>query len=71
VDAYRAGLKAAGKPIPVAPGSPPCTDPGQYTPITPVVSKPLEAAGAHSPPGTAVSPPNVNATSKEIAESRK
>jgi len=71
VDAYRASLRAAGKPIPIATGWPPCTDPGQNTPITPMASKPLEASGAHSPPGTAVSPPSESATSKEIADPRK
>jgi hypothetical protein len=52
-------------PAPVALGG--CTDPGPYVPSTPVASKPLEAAGAHSPPGTATSPPSTNATSAQIA----
>lgn len=34
-----------------------CTDPGPFA-YTPPVAKPIEAAGAHSPPGTASSPPN-------------
>ena len=34
-----------------------CADPGPFA-YTPPEVKPLEAAGAHSPPGTASSPPN-------------
>ena len=34
-----------------------CTDPGPFA-YTPPAAKPLEAAGAHSPPGTASSPPS-------------
>ena len=34
-----------------------CADPGVFA-YTPPQSKPLEAAGAHSPPGTASSPPS-------------
>ncbi|MBX9834514.1 MAG: hypothetical protein K2X78_15915, partial [Burkholderiaceae bacterium] len=34
-----------------------CTDPGPFA-YTPPVAKPIEAAGAHSPPGTASSPPS-------------
>ena len=33
-----------------------CTDPGPFA-YTPPAAKPAEAAGAHSPPGTASSPP--------------
>jgi hypothetical protein len=46
---------------------PGCTDPGPYvSTVTPAASKPLEAAGAHSPPGTATSPPSTNAPSAQI-----
>ena len=78
VDGYRKSGKASAPaavqtaapasgaaPAPVA--IPGCTDPGPYVATTPVASKPLEAAGAHSPPGTAVSPPSTNATSAQIA----
>jgi hypothetical protein len=34
-----------------------CTDPGPFA-YTPPAAKPAEAAGAHSPPGTASSPPS-------------
>jgi hypothetical protein len=65
-DAYRKSPSAAGKEIP-GPTATPCVDPGPYaTPVTPAASKPLEAAGAHSPSGTATSPPSTNATSAQI-----
>lgn len=72
-EAYRRNVKASGKE-PTAPGTTaPCTDPGPFmaTPITPESSKPLEASGAHSPPGTAVSPPSNKATASEMATNKK
>ena len=59
-------------PTPTPTPTPPCADPGPFvyappvaiaatapaTTPTPPSSKPLESAGAHSPPGNAVSPPN-------------
>jgi hypothetical protein len=57
---YFADAKKAGREVKPAVTTPPCTDPGQFA-LTPVAAKPLEAAGAHSPPGTAVSPPNTQA----------
>ena len=45
----------------------PAPIPAPMSPRTPAASKPLEAAGAHSPPGTATSPPSTNATSAQIA----
>ena len=66
---YRSGLKPAGKDVPPPLATPLCTDPGPYvSQLTPATSKPLEAAGAHSPPGPAASPPNTAATAKEISE---
>jgi hypothetical protein len=66
---YLADAKKAGKDIkPVA--TPPCTDPGPFA-YTPPSQKPLEAAGAHSPPGKAVSPPNTNVPAKEAQGSAK
>lgn len=60
---YLERARAAGKPVqPVA--TPPCSDPGPFS-YTP---KPIEAAGAHSPPATASSPPN---TTKPAAEGPK
>jgi hypothetical protein len=48
--------KEASAPVP----TPPCSDPGPYTPTTPTASKPLEASEAHSPAGNATSPPSTN-----------
>ena len=60
---YIADAKKAGKDVkPVA--TPPCTDPGPFA-YTPPSQKPLEAAGAHSPPGKAVSPPSTNVPAKD------
>ena len=54
---YRASAAAAGKQLPPAPATPPCVDPGPFA-YTPPEEKPIEASGAHSPPGTASSPPS-------------
>src|SRR5262245_16109146 len=52
---YQAEAKKAGKEVkPTA--TPACADPGPFV-YTPPEAKPLEAAGAHSPPSTATSPP--------------
>jgi len=60
---YLADAKKAGKDVkPVA--TPACADPGPFA-YTPPASKPLEAAGAHSPPGTATSPPSTNTPAKD------
>ena len=60
---YLAEAKKAGKDIkPVA--TPPCTDPGPFA-YTPPSHKPLEASGAHSPPGKATSPPSTNTPAKD------
>ena len=69
--AYRAHAAAGGKPASAGGQSPPCTDPGAYTPLTPQAAKPLETSGAHSPPGTATSPPSNKATSAEMTGTRK
>jgi hypothetical protein len=69
--AYRAHALAAGHPASAAEQTPPCADPGPYTPATPQAAKPLEAAGAHSPPGAATSPPSNKATSAEMTGPRK
>ena len=72
-EAYRRSFKSTGKDTPQPTPSPtlPCSDPGQFayapTPITPDAQKPLEASGAHSPPGPAQSPPSQKATAAEIA----
>jgi hypothetical protein len=61
--AYLADAKKAGKDLkPTA--APPCTDPGPFA-YTPPEQKPLESSGAHSPPGTATSPPSNKAPAAE------
>ncbi|MES2994213.1 MAG: hypothetical protein V4844_22515 [Pseudomonadota bacterium] len=62
-DHYRKSPAAASAPPPVE--TPPCTDPGAYVAPAPPASAPLEAAGAHSPATTAVSPPNSKETAAE------
>jgi hypothetical protein len=51
---YHANNRKAGKATNASMQSTPCADPGKYAAPKP----PLEAAGAHSPPKTASSPPN-------------
>jgi hypothetical protein len=62
--AYRYFLSAssAGKEIKPAMVLLPCADPGSFSYAPPVIAKPIEAAGAHSPPATADSPPNSKLT---------
>ena len=58
---YIADAKKGGKDVaPTA--STPCADPGAFafTPAAPA-TKPIEAAGAHSPPETATKPPSTTA----------
>ena len=62
---YRKDAKAAGKEPPAPGTAPACTDPGPYVP-TPVASRPLEASGAHSPPGTAATPPSTQQHAQEL-----
>jgi hypothetical protein len=52
----------AGRSAPT--GLPDCTEPPPFTP--PVAARPLEAAGAHSPPATAALPPNTKAPAAEL-----
>lgn len=61
----RNGLVAAGKPVPTATPTPPCTDPGPFAFAPPEEPKPIEASGAHSPAATAATPPSSNQTSAE------
>ena len=67
-DNFRQNAKTQGKIIPEpTPGLSACADPGPYVAATPPAAKPLEASGAHSPPGNATSPPSSKATTAEIA----
>jgi len=70
-EVYRTSSKSIGKDAPAPVAMPACADPGPFVPITPAASKPLEAAGAHSPPGNAATPPSTNATSSEMTGPRK
>ena len=67
---YRRGQKAAGKPVPAPVATPPCADPGPFVAQAPA-SRPLEAAGAHSPPETAAAPPSGVRTSAQIDGQKK
>ncbi len=49
-------LAEAGKAMQPMP-TPPCAEPGPFV-YTPAASKPIEAAGAHSPAATATAPPS-------------
>ena len=60
---------ASGTPVATA-QLPPCADPGPFA-YNPPEQKPLEAAGAHSPTGTAASPPSVAPPSAEMAPAKK
>jgi hypothetical protein len=70
-EVYRTSSKALGKDAPPPVAMPPCADPGPYVPITPQADKPLEASGAHSPPGNATTPPSSKPTSSEMTGTRK
>lgn len=66
---YLAEAKKAGKDMkPTA--TPACTDPGAFA-YQPPEAKPLEAAGAHSPPATAASPPNTKTPAAEQSPAKK
>ena len=54
---YYKTAKAAGKETKPPTPAPACADPGPFA-YTPPAAKPIEAAGAHSPAGTATSPPS-------------
>lgn len=54
---YFKTAKASGKDVKPATETPACADPGPFV-YTPPESKPIEAAGAHSPAGTASTPPS-------------
>jgi hypothetical protein len=69
---YRTHAAAAGHAASAPEQTPPCVDPGPYVAaVTPAASKPLESSEAHSPAGTAVSPPSNKATSAEMTGPRK
>ena len=66
-----AASAAPGTPVAlVAAPLPPCQEPGPFA-YNPPEQKPLETAGAHSPSGTAASPPSVKPNSAEMAPAKK
>ena len=56
-DRVAAHYRKTAKDAKPAVASAPCADPGPFA-YTPPAAKPIEVAGAHSPPGTASSPPS-------------
>lgn len=62
---YVANAKKAGKEVKPTETAP-CADPGAFA-YTPPAAKPIEASGAHSPPGTAVSPPSTGSPAPTAA----
>jgi hypothetical protein len=66
-----AASAASGTPVALAAKPPPpCQDPGPFAYNQPE-QKPLETSGAHSPTGTAASPPSVKPNSAEMAPAKK
>lgn len=64
---------SSGTPAPAVAAAaplPPCAEPGPFA-YNPPEQKPLETAGAHSPTGTAASPPSVKPQSAEMAPAKK
>ena len=69
---YYKSAKAAGKETkePVA-ALPACADPGAFVYTAPEAVKPIEAAGAHSPAATAVSPPSTTTPDAMVNPAKK
>jgi len=61
---------ASGTPVATAAVIPPCVDPGPFA-YNPPEQKPLETSGAHSPSGTAASPPSVRPEAAKIQQPGK
>lgn len=62
---------SAAPTTPVASAAPPaCADPGPFA-YNPPEQKPLETSGAHSPAGTAASPPSVRSESATMVPAKK
>lgn len=57
---------SGGTPVAFKP-PPPCIDPGPFA-YNPPEQKPLETSGAHSPSGTAATPPSVKPNSAEMGK---
>ena len=68
---YQKTAKSNNKEVKPATATPPCADPGVFSYVPEVVTKPIEAAGAHSPPATATSPPSSLTPAASIAPAKK
>jgi hypothetical protein len=68
--AYYKSAKAAGKETKPPVAAPACADPGVFS-YTPPEAKPIEAAGAHSPAGTATSPPSTKQPDAVVNPAKK
>lgn len=66
--AQSAAQPASGTPVAFKPPGP-CNDPGPFA-YNPPEQKPLETSGAHSPTGTAASPPSVKPESAKMAPAK-
>jgi hypothetical protein len=71
MDKVAASYRASAKEAKPAQPTPPCTDPGPYVATAPAASKPIEAAGAHSPPATATTPPNATTATQAQTQGPK
>lgn len=67
---YYKTAKASGKETKLAAPTPGCAEPGPFA-YTPPEAKPLEASGAHSPAGTATSPPSTKQPDAAINPAKK
>ncbi|MEJ7929079.1 hypothetical protein WG922_03745 [Ramlibacter sp. AN1015] len=63
-------MPVAASSVTAAAASAPCMDPGPFA-FTPPAQKPLESSGAHSPAGTASSPPSVNTPAAQMEPAKK
>ncbi|MDP1741471.1 MAG: hypothetical protein Q8M51_06225 [Polaromonas sp.] len=68
---YYKTAKAAGKDTKPPTATPPCADPGAFVYTPPEPAKPIEAAGAHSPAATAVSPPSTKQPDAVVNPAKK
>lgn len=68
--AYYKSAKAAGKETKPPVAAPACADPGPFA-YTPAEAKPIEASGAHSPAGTATSPPSTKQPDAVVNPAKK
>ena len=64
---YRAEAQKQGKAASAPAATAPCPDPGPFVYSPTPADKPLEAAGAHSPPKTATTPPSTTVPHSQTA----